>query len=53
MVHIADSEANSYIRCRRLIAEPGQALMAYAENQWAETLNYPGQSVEDALQLFR
>ena len=53
LVHIADSEANSYIRCRRLIAEPGQALMAYAENQWAETLNYPGQSVEDALQLFR
>ena len=23
LVHIADSEANSYIRCRRLVAEPG------------------------------
>ena len=29
VVHIADSEANSYIRCRRLIAEPGLSLMAY------------------------
>ena len=26
LVHIADSEANSYIRCRRLIAEPGKEL---------------------------
>jgi hypothetical protein len=26
IVHIADSEANSYIRCRRFIAEPGEPL---------------------------
>ena len=32
LIHIADREANSYIRCRRLIAEPGRALMAYDEN---------------------
>ena len=38
IVHIADSEANSYIRCRRLIAEPGQPLMAYDENGWAAAL---------------
>ena len=53
VVHIADSEANSYIRCRRLIAEPGQSLMAYDENQWASALDYHGQSVEDALDLFK
>ncbi len=53
LVHIADSEANSYIRCRRLIAEPGESLMAYDENRWAEALTYHDQSVEDALELFR
>ena len=53
VVHTADSEANSYIRCRRLIAEPGQSLMAYDENQWASALNYHGLSVEDALDLFK
>ena len=53
LIHIADSEANSYIRCRRLIAEPGQPLMAYDENGWAEALGYAEGSAEDALELFR
>jgi hypothetical protein len=53
IVHIADSEANSYIRCRRFIAEPGKTVMAYDENRWADLLNYPGQHPEDALELFR
>lgn len=53
LIHIADSEVNSYIRCRRLIAEPGQSLMAYDENRWAEALLYHEQNVGDALELFR
>ncbi len=53
VVHITDSEANSYIRCRRLIAEPGETVMAYDENRWAYTLNYAQQSTEDAIDLFR
>ena len=53
IVHIMDSEANSYIRCRRLIAEQGEPLMAYDENVWASSLNYHDQSIEDALMLFR
>jgi hypothetical protein len=53
LAHIADSEANSYIRCRRFIAEPGQTVMAYDENRWADRLNYHDQSPEDALELFR
>ncbi len=53
LIHIADSEANSYIRCRRLIAEPGEPLMAYDENGWATRLGYAERSVEDALELFR
>ncbi len=43
VVHIADSEANSYIRCRRAIAEPGAAVMAYDEDQWATGLGYQDQ----------
>ena len=53
IVHITDSEANSYARCRRLIAEPGESVMAYDEMQWARALNYHGQSTEDAVELFR
>jgi len=52
IVHITDSEANSYIRCRRIIAEQGEPLMAYDENQWAAALDYHSQSTEDALALF-
>lgn len=53
VVHIADSEANSYVRCRRAIAEPGQAVMAYDENRWATALDYHAQSTEEALELFK
>ncbi len=53
VVHITDSEANSYVRCRRLVAEPGRDLMAYDENRWARDLAYEQQSVDDALELFR
>ena len=53
IIHITDSEANSYIRCRRLIAEPGEALMAYDENRWADTLVYHDQDIEESLELFR
>jgi hypothetical protein len=53
VVHLADSEANSYIRCRRFIAEPGQPVMAYDEMGWAAVLGYHDQSPEEALELFK
>ncbi|HSD85368.1 MAG TPA: DinB family protein [Anaerolineae bacterium] len=53
IVHIADSEANSYARCRRFIAEPGSTVMAYDEMAWARKLNYHAQSPEAALELFK
>jgi len=53
IVHIADSEANSYARCRRFIAEPGSTVMAYDEMAWAQRLNYHAQSPAAALELFR
>ena len=53
LIHISDSEANSYVRCRRFLAEPGTALMAYDENIWARELDYHGQSPERAIELFK
>lgn len=53
IVHITDSEANSYIRCRRFLAEPGSAVLGYDEMKWAQALNYHDQSPQAALELFR
>lgn len=53
VVHITDSEANSYIRCRRLIAEPGKELMAYDENVWATGLDYHSLDTDGTVELFR
>ena len=53
LVHITDSEANSYVRCRRFVAEPGSTVMGYDEARWATTLDYHAQSTEQALELFK
>ncbi len=39
--HVADSETNSYVRLRRLLAEPqGTVIQGYDEAQWARALHY-------------
>jgi hypothetical protein len=53
VVHIADSEANSFVRCRKFIAEPGSTVAAYDEPTWAAALKYGEQSADDAIELFR
>ena len=53
LIHIADSEVNSYVRCRRLIAESGRTLMDYDENRWASALLYHDQNVGESMELFR
>jgi len=53
VVHITDSEANSYVRARRFIVEPGKMVMGYDESAWAQLLHYHDQNTEDALELFR
>lgn len=53
ILHIADSEANGYIRARRLIAEPGSDVFGYDEAEWARRLNYHAQDPDGALALFR
>jgi hypothetical protein len=51
IVHLADSETNSFLRARRLVAEPGQPLMAYDQDVWAIKLDYHQESTDDALQV--
>ena len=53
IIHITDSEANSYIRCRCFLAEPGGTILGYDEMKWAAALNYRDQSTNDALTLFK
>ncbi len=53
IIHITDSEATSYARCRRFIAEPGSAVLGYDEARWARELHYQEQSTGDALEAFK
>jgi len=53
IIHIADSEANSFVRGRRFMAEPGSGVYGYDENKWAANLNYHQQSIADSLELFK
>ena len=51
--HMADSETNSYVRLRRLLAEPaGTAIQGYDEEQWAGALHYD-RPVEVSLAVVR
>ncbi len=53
--HVADSEAQSYARLRRLIAEPGTQIQGYDEAAWGgnETLGYQVLPIEISLNVFR
>ncbi len=53
IIHIADSESNAALRARKLIVEPGGAIMAYDQDKWANTLNYHDCNFEDALEVTR
>ena len=53
IVHLADSEASSYVRCRHLIAEPGKPMPEFDPALWAGTLGYFHQSTREALEIIR
>ncbi len=53
IIHLADSETNSSLRARMIVAEPDGRLMGYDENAWAKKLNYHEQDPDDALQTVR
>jgi hypothetical protein len=53
--HVADSEAQSYARLRRLIAEPGTQIQGYDEAGWGEdeTLGYKVLPIAQSLVVFK
>ena len=53
IVHLADSESNSALRARRLIAEPGQPIMGYDQDVWADVLDYHSQDWEVAMMILK
>ncbi|MEY2478317.1 MAG: hypothetical protein QOG87_3632 [Actinomycetota bacterium] len=50
--HLADSETNSYIRLRRLLAEDAPAIVGYDQDGWARQLAYDRRAIEPSLAVF-
>jgi hypothetical protein len=53
ILHLADSEASSYVLCRHLIAEPDKTLAKFDAARWAGSLGYFHQSTREALEIIR
>ena len=51
IIHLADSEASAYVRCRRFIAEPGTEVLKFDGERWAKSLGYFNQSAREALDI--
>lgn len=51
VLHLADTEVQSYIFCRQFIAEPGSSLPPHDPWAWAQSLGYLHQSTKVALEL--
>lgn len=50
--HLADSETNSYLRLRKLLAEDDAQIQGYDESRFAEVLHYD-RPIEHSLAVFR
>jgi len=51
--HLADSEMQSAIRLRKLLAEPHPVIQGYDQEVWAVKLRYQERPIEPALAAFR
>lgn len=51
ILHLADSEADAYVRGRQFVAEPGSGAIEHSASTWAASLGYFHQSTRDALGL--
>ncbi|NDA45147.1 MAG: hypothetical protein EBX89_04025 [Actinobacteria bacterium] len=53
--HCADSEAQSFARLKRLVAEPGTAIQGYDEGAWGKnpTLGYTVLPVQTSIEVFK
>ncbi len=52
VLHLADSEANEYVWCRRFVVEPGSPGLTFDASTWANRLGYFHQNTREALQIF-
>src|SRR5271170_7463290 len=51
IMHLADSEASAYVRCRAYIAEPSASQTAkFSASRWAGSLGYFHQSTREPAQ---
>ena len=53
ILHLADSEAGGYVRCRRAAVEPGETVAPMDADKWVEVLDYQSQDADEALALFK
>lgn len=53
IIHLADSEANAYVRIKKALAENGSPVTAYDQDKWASKLHYDSQSIDENLELFK
>lgn len=51
--HLADQEANLYVRLRRAIAESGSPVSAYDQDKWAKHLEYLLGDFEEAWEILK
>ena len=51
VIHIVDADVNGYLRFRKLVAEPGAVVPGYAQDAWADSLDYHSQDPELAIEL--
>jgi hypothetical protein len=49
IVHCADSETNSALRLRYLLAEPEPLIVGYDQEKWARFFDYHSEPIEEAL----
>jgi hypothetical protein len=53
VIHCADSETNSHMRLRYLLAEESPTIVGYDQDRWAEVLEYDSLPLEPALNTVR
>lgn len=49
IVHCADSETNSHMRIRYLVAEPSPTIVGYDQDRWASEMDYHAHPLAPAL----
>lgn len=50
-VHLADTEVQSHVRFRTVIAEPSTGIPSYDEYRWSEALDYSSQDIQASLRI--